>query len=75
MSHSAQTTVPLYYFLLLRIIKKQLQPYTAHGMAMEQAGLRKGHVARDQIANVSVMASALGAPQSVNLFYRLHKGF
>jgi hypothetical protein len=38
--------------ILLTITHKQLQPYTAHGTAMEQAGLRKWRAARDQIVNV-----------------------
>jgi hypothetical protein len=39
--------------ILLRIIQKQLELYIGYKMPMEQAGLRKGHGARDQITNVS----------------------
>jgi hypothetical protein len=39
--------------ILLRIIKKQLESYTGHETLMDQAGLRKGCGAGDQIANVS----------------------
>jgi hypothetical protein len=48
---------------LLRIIQKQLESHTGHETAMEQAGLRKGRGAREQIASVIETWTAQGAPQ------------
>ena len=47
--------------ILLRIIKKQLETYREYETPMEQAGLRKGHGAREQIASVSELWAAQGS--------------
>jgi hypothetical protein len=39
--------------ILLQVFKKQLQSHIGHEKPKEQAGLRKGHGERDEIANVS----------------------
>ena len=61
--------------ILLRIIQKQLELYVGNELPMEQAGLRKWHGARDQIANVLIMDSAREHHKNFKLFYRLHNGF
>ena len=61
--------------ILLRIIQKQLELYVGNELPMEQAGFRKWHGARDQIANVLNMDSGMEHHKNVKLFYRLHKGF
>jgi len=47
--------------ILLRIIKKQLETYIKYGTPMEQAGLSKGHGAREQIASVSELWTVQGS--------------
>jgi hypothetical protein len=47
--------------ILLRIIQKQLEMYIGYEMPMEQTGLRKGHGAREQIANVNESWTAQGS--------------
>ena len=49
--------------ILLRIIQIQLESYIGYKMPMEQAGLRKGRGAREQIGNVSEHGQSEGAPQ------------
>jgi hypothetical protein len=46
--------------ILLTITHKQLQPDSAHGAAMEQAGLRKWCVARGKVGNVSELWTVQG---------------
>jgi hypothetical protein len=51
--------------ILLRIIKKQLETYREYETPMEQAGLRKGHGAREQIASVSELWAAQGSTTKI----------
>jgi len=46
--------------ILLRIIKKQLETYMKYETPMEEAGLSKGHGAREQIASVSELWTVQG---------------
>ena len=49
--------------ILPRIIQKQLESRTGNEMPMAQAGLRKGHGTREQIANVSESWTVQGSTQ------------
>jgi hypothetical protein len=47
--------------ILLRIIRKQLESYIGYETPMEQAGVREGRGAREQIASVSESWTAQGS--------------
>jgi hypothetical protein len=61
--------------ILLKIIQKQLEIYMGYEMPMEQARLRKGHRAREQIANVTESWTAQGSTTKMsNCFLDYTKG-
>jgi hypothetical protein len=55
--------------ILLSFIKKQLEMYKGHEMPMEQAGLRKGHGAREQISNVSKSWTVQGSTTKMSICF------
>jgi len=59
--------------ILLRIIQKQLQSYIGYEMPMEQAGLRKGRGAREQIAIVSESWTAQGSTTKMSNCFPTHR--
>jgi hypothetical protein len=61
--------------ILLRIIQKQLELYVGNELPTEQAGLRKWHGARDQIANVLIMDRAGSTTKMSNCFIDYTKDF
>jgi hypothetical protein len=62
--------------ILLKTIQMQLELYIGYEMPMEQAGLRKGHGTRANIANVNVSWTAQGSTIKMsNCLIDYTKGF
>jgi hypothetical protein len=62
--------------ILLRIIKEQPESYIGYETAMEQAGLRKRHRAREQITSVSESWTVQGSTTKMsNCFIDFKKDF
>jgi len=68
MSQSVQKTAPLHANkILLRIIQKQLESHIGHETLMEQAGLRQGRGAREQIASVNESWTVQGSTTKMSI--------